>query len=281
MKYLKAFAGRKVLRILSSKKVGKIHSIFKNAFNILYDDEIIGIVKDEDYVGLYNISVNYNGIFEQLLSNWQEVNITFQNNILFFDKTPLFNFFEIEEFNPLNYVKERVIQKKRKYDKEDVLNKIEFLEKILDSKLNQMSNDLIISKVIDKIERFELNNISDLIGLGLGLTPAGDDFISGYMMGKNFLYYLNAKKIMPSIKENLKSIKLYKYKTNLISFHMLKTSALFGGPKIAIDLLISLFHPDEQPFLEDNFNKLLDIGATSGCFWALGIIKSIKKFEEV
>ncbi|TYP48664.1 DUF2877 domain-containing protein [Thermosediminibacter litoriperuensis] len=281
MKYLKAFAGKNALRILSSKKVGKIHSVFKNAFNILYDDAIIGIVKNEDYVGLYNISVNYEGNFEQLLRNWREVNITFENNILFFGKTPLFNLFEIEEFSLLNYVKKKVVQIERKYDKEDVLNKIEFLEKILDTKLTQMGDDLIISKVIDKIKRFESSDISKLIGLGPGLTPAGDDFISGYMMGTNFLHYLNGKNIMPLIKENLKSLKLYKDKTNLISFHMLKTSAVFGGPKIAIDLLISLFHPDEQPFLKDNFNKLLDIGATSGYFWASGIIKSIKKFEEV
>jgi hypothetical protein len=270
MKCIKAFAGRNALRILSSKKVGKIHSVFKNAFNILYDDEIIGIVKDSDYVGLYNISVNYKGNFEQLARDRAE--ITCQSNILSFGKTPLFNFSEIDEFDPLNYVKERVITG-QKYDKEDVLNKTQLLEKIMDCKLIQMGDDFIISKVINKIDS---DDISNLIGLGPGLTPAGDDFISGYMMGTTFLHYLSAKDIMPLIKQNLKTIQHYKYKTNLVSFHMLRTSALFGGPKIVFDLLISLFSPDEQSFWKNKFSKLLDLGATSGCFWALGLIKSIK-----
>ncbi|KYO66818.1 DUF2877 domain-containing protein [Thermovenabulum gondwanense] len=279
MIYITASAGKKALRILSSRKKGKIHSVFKNAINILFDNELIGIVKKDDFLNFYNISISFTGNFETLPLSFEGSTVHFHDDILFFNNTPFFYVYDINIFNPFCYFSEHLNEKNLSYDKKSLLSKISLLESIANEELSKY-DDLTLA-VRKKIVNLEEEELSSMIGLGPGLTPAFDDFLSGYMMAKNFMSFLIKKQIFRAFKENLKLIRKSKNKTNIVSYQMLKTAAMFGGPKLVIDLLISLFHPDELGSIEDNFHKLLKIGATSGCFWALGIIDGIKKFKEV
>ena len=92
----------------------------------------------------------------------------------------------------------------------------------------------------------------DIIGLGPGLTPLGDDVFLGYLMGIKTLGndYPWVKKIIENIK----------YKTNQFSLQNIMDTYLSLYPTIYIDMIEEIFNNNDLK----NTLKVLDIGHTSG-----------------
>lgn len=282
MKSVKAFAGRRALRNLYSGKQGRIHSLFKNSFNVQFDDSLIGFVKNKKYAGLFNISIDYDGNFLKLLEGLKEFPVYLYNDILHFGNVPVFKFYEVKEFYPFRYLKNKLGENGTKWSKEYIQEKIKRFEGQIKVSLKKLEDDISIKLLMDKIEKSNFTNLTELMGLGPGLTPAGDDYISGYLLAESYINFCAHREIFLSqLKKMLFFINSNKRKTNDISYHMLKTAAMLGGPKVAIDFLVSLFKSEESHLIEKNFKNLLGIGATSGVFFALGIVKSTKKYMEV
>lgn len=279
MKTVKAFAGTKALKILYSSRQGKLHSIFKNSFNVEFGELLVGFVKDRRYAGLFNVAIDFDGDFIKLLEGLDGTSIHFYNNSLHFGELLVFRFYEIEEFDPWHYLKNRLGEKGTNKLIKDNIN---MFEGQIETLLEQLEHDVSVRMLVEKIKKYNFTNLSELIGLGPGLTPAGDDYISGHLLARSFINFNTATEIfLAQLRKMLYFVENNKSKTNDFSYHMLKTAAMLGGPKVGIDFLISLLQPGDSSQAERYFKSLLSLGVTSGIFLALGILKSIKEYMEV
>jgi hypothetical protein len=118
-----------------------------------------------------------------------------------------------------------------------------------------------------------LSGIKMLKGLGPGLTPSGDDFISGVLIALNLQSMINSfdnSNIIKQIYETVES-------RNHFTTAFLRCAAngfLFEKFKQLID---SLMHAGEDEIMQ-NTRSLFTIGATSGADQAVGFIIGIKRF---
>lgn len=101
-----------------------------------------------------------------------------------------------------------------------------------------------------------INLLLSLVGLGEGLTPSGDDYITGYLYG---LYNANNIELINQIKARL--LENVSESTTLISEIFLR-HAIKGR--------------FSQNIVEHNWEELLNYGHTSGYFTYLGILDSIQ-----
>lgn len=131
--------------------------------------------------------------------------------------------------------------------------------------LNIKKYDLDISNLEKAVLNFKRNNsifevqfqkkrkekkLYDLVGLGLGLTPSGDDYIVGVMAS----YYLTSKKRLKIFDE---IVELSKYRTNYISHCYIKNASNRLFKKEIIDLLHDISN-------KDKIEKLINFGSSSG-----------------
>lgn len=111
----------------------------------------------------------------------------------------------------------------------------------------------------------------ELIGLGPGLTPSGDDFVLGIFAA---LYSLGINKdIIMSLKDII--IRKAKDKTNIISYNMLRQGAMGGFIEWVEDMAYSLIY--ESPHqIEKAFSNMQKIGSSSGSDISAGILFGIR-----
>jgi hypothetical protein len=110
-------------------------------------------------------------------------------------------------------------------------------------------------------------------GAGFGLTPGGEDFLSGFLLGLNA-----AERIC---RENLEDARTTIYENsigeNVISNAGLACSREGRLPERFKDLVFSMSHsPDED--VRRNACRLFDVGATSGADSATGFYVSAVLF---
>lgn len=111
-------------------------------------------------------------------------------------------------------------------------------------------------------------NLYKYIGLGNGLTPAGDDFIIGFILGKYLL-----KKVTPKFKNKLRTIVNAKDATNDISRQFLNAAIDGYFNEFIIELVNSI--KDSKSILS-SLSKISGIGASSGLDLLSGLYLSIR-----
>jgi hypothetical protein len=103
------------------------------------------------------------------------------------------------------------------------------------------------------------------------LTPSGDDFICGFISALYYCPHLTGLDNRWTREMGLKVLEGAKDKTTLISYNMLR-SYLGGELSEHIqDLLKSLLTCNDKNLISD-INKIIQIGSTSGCDTALGML---------
>ncbi|PAE42662.1 DUF2877 domain-containing protein [Bacillus sp. 7884-1] len=124
--------------------------------------------------------------------------------------------------------------------------------------LNELLNDRISSA---------LPHAVSLLGLGPGLTPSGDDFLTGLFT----IFNMKNSPFYPyrSFCEDV--LKKAKTLTNDISYMTLKKAAIGKVRESIISLLNALLIENDED-LNLSLNKLLNIGSSSGTDIALGIV---------
>jgi hypothetical protein len=124
--------------------------------------------------------------------------------------------------------------------------------------LDELLNDRILSA---------LPHAVSLVGLGPGLTPSGDDFLTGLFT----IFNMKNSPFYPyrSFCEDV--LKKAKTLTNDISYMTLKKAAIGKVRESIISLLNALLVENDED-LNLSLNKLLNIGSSSGTDIALGII---------
>lgn len=110
--------------------------------------------------------------------------------------------------------------------------------------------------------------LSGLIGLGPGLTPLGDDFVSGYLATVSLA--ASTAKLREDVR--FAAVRLAEGDTTFFS----KRQITLAGQGVCLRSIFSLIRSIASPtFDESTLKRVLAIGATSGQGWALGISAAI------
>lgn len=110
-----------------------------------------------------------------------------------------------------------------------------------------------------------------ILGLGIGLTPTGDDFITGLFAS------LYAKKSFPSFYSQLKDSA--KSKTNSVSYAEIR-EAVEGRFSQTIQKIFIAASKGEEQGITKAINDLKQVGSTSGSDILWGIVFGLKLFGE-
>ncbi|MFC1742571.1 DUF2877 domain-containing protein [Candidatus Riflebacteria bacterium] len=255
----------------------KLHSSFRRVVNFSPGDFLVSIVNEEVGAGPLNIVVrNYN--FKTIKYLKIDNNEIYLNGDRFqFDENKLFNSsIEVKSFE--NWKFERNLA---------ILEGI-FLQGVRPKGLGFLLDAKLLTKLVSDFERafatqicggvekiFSENIISGvrmLRGCGYGLTPSGDDFISGFLFGLNFL-----QKIMGLEFGNLLKV-IYE---ESLGENLFSNTSLFLASRGRVfsrlkDLLSSLLICGEYE-INKNMEKLFSIGGSSGSDILCGLLISLKR----
>ncbi|MSU02024.1 DUF2877 domain-containing protein [Tissierella pigra] len=270
------------------KEVGKIHSIYSRTINFLDN-------KDNMYtIGSKNIDNspftlridNRNISFEDL--DLEEGNRLFKidNSLIIEDKVRI----DLESncilWNP-NVEKRRdlnrnLIMENIGYFNDFILKKGSnggcryfYLENFL--KVKAYTPGLIEKELSRRIEVFldalEDGNIDEvkinsLIGFGIGLTPSGDDFLTGFLSVLNIISTDYSNKIKRKL---INLIDIDKIATTDVSKQMLSITLRGESREYILSFINGFLDEDKKQFLLF-LERLLNIGSSSGTDLAVGVV---------
>lgn len=112
------------------------------------------------------------------------------------------------------------------------------------------------------------------IGLGLGLTPSGDDRLVGFLLG----CYIQSRRNMDLLESIQKAIAISHDRTNDISYAMLKCAAEGRFNEWLMVLSEVICHHDSKA-LDDAIQNVFSIGSRSGGDMLKGFVLSLELFR--
>lgn len=250
--------------IISDRNFEQLNS--SNRFFITLTSELVG-------QGPFNIvldSRNWKSFFSQIKIG-NKVKVSLNNifissgNIVFFNKTYKWKA-EVSPFKKSDlFWLNKNISKVRDYIPEKRLNNSFQVE--IESAQKQFTESIL------KRDFFKFKeSAQSLCGLGPGLTPAGDDFLAGFMIGVItfqyiFLDYNLAEEINQSI------LKFIQSRTHILSLNFLKLASQGLVTERVKDFLKALISSSQTELLE-KCNRLFLWGSTSGIDLATGVISA-------
>jgi len=265
-----------ILNFGSSIKNGNyiLHSEFKNVHNYIDDNNIISLVTTQIGKGPNNIVLNR---MPEIANN----TITISNQQLIIGNTAL----KIQLFETNNdniYI----------HNYNLLLSKIEFLEKNIISEISPGSlgfllfpgNEIFfttafekafISHVKNTMQDFSIEKLPEIArnmkGVGIGLTPSGDDFNCGILYALNYLNEILSK----DFTEIIEACYLNSTGNNLISNTFLRYAFLNKYYENFHELLKALKDNDKLK-ISIYIKKIINTGHTSGSDMLSGFILTIK-----
>lgn len=280
---------------------GVIHSVFHNAFNILTSkDEFITIININKSMSANTIRISDDisfidcGINQGMKTNFhktfidiEEANIHIDiSNASKWDKNPIHSYTKDKTenvFSKLDIMRAFTIDSEKTQGILALLTTLNegysslgLLKKNgihLDKSVNFMKDrflDFIDTYIDGDIELID-EKVKKIVGYGAGLTPSMDDFLSGLMISRIYLYdYLNLD-MDNALDFNKAMIRKIANKTTRISEEMLKFAALGEANEDVRDLMLSLISHIENEIYIINLKKLASLGETSGIDLIAGI----------
>lgn len=135
-------------------------------------------------------------------------------------------------------------------------------------------------KFIDLVIQNKLNEISyyskKLIGLGVGLTPSMDDFLSGLMVSLIYLTKYYGFESSQAYNLNSAIIRYGLNGTTRVSSEMLTFSAVGKSSHLVKSLILALLCENEDYKILQKAKEVIEIGSTSGTDTILGIYVGFK-----
>ena len=260
---------------LKNKKLGKIHSKFKNGFNIQFENELVYISYVGSPLSAFGINIRKDKFIKILEEIRIDDNVTYKNNNLII--------YTLNEIIYLNLEQLEDIDLKIPKIKSDIKNIEEtYLYKILDKYIfeDYIGIDLGI-KTKTNIELFttkDKNNnfynskiINFFVGRGKGLTPSGDDILTGFTMG---LMTFNNNGIFDKWIKDINLI-VTKDKTTLVSVAYLKALTKGYVSETFLELILSIDKNSEKLICEI-LDRVKSYGHTSGYDTLFGFYLSLK-----
>lgn len=242
----------------SSDEIYVKNSIYNNVVNYLSvnSNHLISIVNNYICMGPSRIKIN-----KQI--NFKEFQDYIPNSIQLKD---------ILNQNVIQWWESKKIKTRNKVFDHNLYKKIStciFYEKkhlFCESQINQILFDMIDDAFNQYEKTNQISSFKQIIGLGPGLTPLGDDVIVGMLLCKNALDY--------DKESNLKLLR-YSNKTSVISYNFLKHAC-------ENNFSDDFYKFYEMSFINQNYdekivNKVLDFGSSSG----FGIIYGFWKYLSI
>lgn len=263
-----------IMDILNSNSPVKIHSVYENTVNLIVNNQILALQTHNTVISPISLITDANSFNINLNSK-----IYINNSCIFIDNF-CFDYSKTEIIdskmhkNTFNISCDMLIQAIYKAD-------FSGFNAIFSSKTDIKDNFLILNAAKNKIDtctsellnkNFENSSdiLSSLIGLGIGLTPSGDDFLCGVLAGcifDNLEKHSFVKLLKKQIQNNLQN-------TNDISRAFLSCALNdnFSTPVLNLPYFKS---PDE---VYHNFKK---IGHSSGIDTLCGIYYSLNTISKI
>ena len=132
----------------------------------------------------------------------------------------------------------------------------------------------LLGAIIQNNKRCFLSSVKELIGLGQGLTPSGDDFLGGLCFVWFRLNELFPKKI-PLIKLETEFIEIIQQRTNLISATILNDLIQGEGVKPLHDLFNELLSSNADFRIQPYIEEMIKIGSSTGWDLLTGFIAGL------
>lgn len=215
-----------IKRLFEVQAVLKVHSTYKNTINIAFDNRVFSIHHREIPLTPMSIILDLDqNQFNHLIGETNKVEIK--------DKKLIINNFtvKVDEADQINlsleenHVAGRLDQNSLKKFYSHLFDYLAALSRHSDFFSPTFSgedlNDYFLSKIVKLIKEKDPNKIGrkmiDLIGLGKGLTPSGDDVVCGILASLGFMGDQINKTKFKNITKNLKNALDDPNITNVIS----------------------------------------------------------------
>lgn len=142
------------------------------------------------------------------------------------------------------------------------------MQRMLLERTTSLINNFTIDSSVEQLKKAK-----QLIGLGQGLTPSGDDFLTGMLLAFSTVKGNQFNKNSWS----LHVVKEAKEKTNFISYSTLKYAAN-GEARETIGSLFQVLFNKKEADVEQELKKVMQIGSSSGTEILWGIINGLLLF---
>lgn len=273
------YVDKKFYKLLKSNKQAIVNSVFKNVINIVCDGTFYSITSSKVVKAAYFLQLDTSMDFtehfrtgEIIFFSLDEVigeNVSFKLNEL-----SLFHH-KRRTYNPC---KEKILLYEELIKKEDIESGPILFYK--NKYLNEFTSfgaidDYLCDKIYHLNELLEkqipITNLK-IIGVGLGSTPSGDDYLCG-------LYYALSKlNMFPSYLHELKSyVERFKSKTTDISKMMFQIYFNNLDNELYSEFLSSL-NKRSKLNTEEIYNKIKNIGHSSGIDFLIGMMNAVNLY---
>lgn len=264
--------------ILNSKKDVKIHSVYTNTVNLTIDNKLLALQSINTAISPISLVTNTH-VFDINLNS----NIYINNNCIYVDDSYF-------DYSSANIIHSKLHKNTFCLSSDlihQTLNKADCLgfRPIFSPKSgeNTQNQFLILNAAKIKInhctgqllkKNYEqaTDQLVGLIGLGIGLTPSGDDFLCGVLAGcifNDLIKYPFVKLLKNKIQNNL-------HKTNDISSAFLSCALDYNFS----DIILNLPYMKSSNEIYDNFKKIghsSGIDTLCGIYYCLNTISGILK----
>ena len=289
--------------LLAANRTGKIHSIFKNTINISLDKRIVSIHPRDIIKTPMSLRMNGEVDLESLaLNQGEDIRINkdsliLGSNVFYIKNTkvwnpkllPIYSKEESKNHDNILYNKEFIKDMLRVYGGENQVKDI--VLSLLDGKeIKIKDGDYFSSKVYKSLEgiiagaeilecRDASENLFHILGLGIGLTPSGDDFIMGFMS------VLAAFKNLDSFVDNLlleikKDLKDSLDKTTFLSSELYYYTLEDKYSSIFLDIFAAIKKEDKDSLFKA-IQSLLAMGHSSGTDTLCGIVFAMDLIDKI
>lgn len=265
-----------LINIFKNNRVLKVHSTYKNTINFSFENKIFSIHHREVPLNPMSIILDLDQKdFDNLVSNIESLEI--KDNKFLINKK-IVSFKSEAEYScdlgslvqSLKITQDQVQEFYRKlFDFLITLSRqSDYFSAIFENEIKNYYNTKIIELIKDRQIKNIAAKIADLIGLGKGLTPAGDDIICGVLASFDFIgSNLNLNKVR-IIKDMIRNKILIHNSTNDLSREFIKY-ALDGHHSIMISRLYQALVKNQE--IDTILEKISNQGFSSGIDFLTGM----------
>nr|WP_300002935.1 DUF2877 domain-containing protein [Tissierella sp.] len=292
-----------VKKLLENSNRGRVHSIYKNTINISLDERLIAIHPNNIIKSPMSLRMKSGEVDLESLDLKIGDSVEIYRDLLKLGKY-IFGFRNAEEWNPSLWHIDIDFKEKN-------VKQYQFIKKMLEASIDEgnlkkivlslienqpieiREDDFFSVKVYSALEGFKLavekrdidkslNSLFSILGLGIGLTPSGDDFIMGLMsvllVSKRSSSFI--EELLSAIKERLKESL---DKTTFLSSELYFYAVEDKYSSIFLDIFDGI-KKENKDNLFKSIQVLLAMGHSSGTDTLCGIVfamnlidKAIKK----
>lgn len=271
--------------LLNKNLTGEVHSVFNKTLNIMTENKEIYTLATEDvFDGPQIIKVNCPSFYanQELIDKKvvQEEQLLIIENTLTIDLTEvkIMKSSKINNHQVHSSVLNQLIEEVDLFLSKE-LDTVGFYRQTFSNEVEKTIHQFLItgSKLLEKGFIQEDSTLMDeaihkLLGLGHGLTPSGDDFLTGFSL------IINSSKQVEVSKKELFNQLLFKglSQTNLISQKQLILSIQGEALHPVINLINDLYENQPIDNIKGELEKVLSIGSSSGSDIVYGLLVGMK-----